>query len=116
MDEAAQQAADTARQDDALFTADGPTGGAVINGRAREAVPLANAGGLTDDVQRMQAFLKDHPHVTWLRPGMAGVTDQTATWIETDADPRIDGTPVTVSRFRLGHLVDYLKARFDGAP
>jgi hypothetical protein len=79
-------------------------------------VPLADAGRTPDDVKRMKEFLERHPHVTWLRPGMAGVTDQTATWIETDADPRIDGTPVTVSRFWLGHLVDYLEARFGGAP
>jgi len=82
----------------------------------REAVPLSEAGKRLGDVERMKAFLTRHPHVTWLRPGMAGVTVQTATWIETSADPRVDGTPVTVSRVWLGHLVDYLEARFEGAP
>jgi hypothetical protein len=82
----------------------------------RRAVPLAAAGRMPDDVQRMQEFLGRHPHVSWLRPGTAGVMDQTATWIETSADPRVDGTPVTVSRFWLGQLVDYLEARFSGAP
>jgi hypothetical protein len=70
-------------------------------------------GDLPDQVERMKAFLRRHPDVTWLRPGQAGVRDQTATWIEADADPAIDGTTVTVSREVLGHLVDYLEARFD---
>lgn len=75
-----------------------------------------DADGWQDDVERMREFLARHPGVTWLRPGQAGVTDQTATWIEADADPAIDGTPVTVSRFRLGHLVDYLEAKFERRP
>lgn len=83
--------------------------------RLHKAVPLADAGRMPDDVQRMHDFLERHPQVTWLRSGQAGVADQTATWIEADQDPRVDGMPVTVSRCRLGHLVDYLEARFDGA-
>jgi hypothetical protein len=77
-------------------------------------VPLAEAGGAPDHVKRMRALLKRHPEVTWLQPGQAGTAEPTATWIETDADPRIDGTPVTVSRESLGRLVDYLEAKFDG--
>jgi hypothetical protein len=84
--------------------------------RPTDPVPLTEAGGWRDDVARMQAFLKRHPEVTWLKSGQAGVTDPTATWIEADPDPAIDGTPVTVSRYRLGHLVDYLEARFDRRP
>jgi len=67
----------------------------------------------TDHVTRMQALQERHPHVTWLRPGQAGVSDHTATWIEASPDHRIDGTPVTVSRESLGQLVDYLMARLD---
>ena len=73
---------------------------------------LAAAGGSPDHVTRMTALLERNPHLTWLRPGQAGVSDPTATWIEADPDPRIDGTPVTVSRETLGMLVDYLEARF----
>ena len=65
-----------------------------------------------DNVKRMRAILATHGHVTWLQPGQAGVADHTATWIEASADPRIDGTPVTVSREMLGMLADYLEARF----
>jgi hypothetical protein len=86
-----------------------------MDGNRRPPAPPPEVSG-TDDVARMKAFLERHPEVTWLRPGQAGVTDQTATWIEVDADPRVDGTPVTVSRYRLGHLVDYLEARFDRRP
>jgi hypothetical protein len=85
-----------------------------MDGNRRRPVPLSEAGGWADEVTRMKAFLERHPQVSWLRPGQAGVPDHTATWIEADADPRVDGTPVTVSRYRLGHLVDYLMARFEG--
>jgi hypothetical protein len=71
------------------------------------------AGSWADEVTRMQEFIARHPEVAWLRPGQAGVPEHTATWIEADADPRVDGTTVTVSRYRLGPLVDYLVARFD---
>lgn len=65
-----------------------------------------------DNVKRMQAILARHKHVTYLRPGQAGVAHHTATWIEVDIeDPRIDGTPVTVSRTDLGPLCNYLEAR-----
>ena len=65
-----------------------------------------------DSVERMRAFLERHPHVTWLRPGQAGVAEHTATWLEADADPRIDGASVTVS-WPLALLVSYLEARLD---
>lgn len=73
----------------------------------------AASQGAPDHITRMRALLERHPHVTWLRPGQAGVRDHTATWLEIDGDPRINGTPVTVSRESLGHLVDYLIARLD---
>jgi len=76
-------------------------------------VPLGAAGGTPDHVKRMEALLERHKHVTWLRPGQVGVAWHTATWVEVDGDPRIDGTPVTVSRETLGLLVDYLIARLD---
>lgn len=66
-----------------------------------------------DQVERMKAFKERHPHVSILMPGQAGVARPTATWIEADPDPRIDGATVTVSREILGHLLDYLEARFD---
>jgi hypothetical protein len=65
-----------------------------------------------DNVRRMAAILARHKHVTYLRPGQAGVPFHTATWIEADAeDPREDGTTVTVSRMDLGPLCSYLEAR-----
>lgn len=73
---------------------------------------LAMAGGAPDHVTRMAALIKRNPHVMWLKPGQAGVSEPTATWLEVDPDPRVDGTPVTVSRPTLGMLVDYLEARF----
>lgn len=66
-----------------------------------------------DQVRRMQQFRARRQHVSILMPGQAGVLRPTATWIEVDADPRIDGTPVTVSRDELRDLLDYLEARFD---
>lgn len=75
---------------------------------------LSMAGGAPDHVTEMREFLKRHPLVTYLKPGQAGVARHTATWLEVDADPAVDGTPVTVSRDYLGELVAYLKARFDG--
>jgi hypothetical protein len=84
-----------------------------MDANRRRPVPLSEAGGWTDDVARMQAFLARHPGVTWLRPvNAAGAPDpghpHTAVWEE-------DGTTVTAERVRLGHLVDYLEDRFDGA-
>jgi hypothetical protein len=67
--------------------------------------------GAPDHVTRMKALMKRHRGLAWLRPGQAGVAHHTATWLETSADHRIDGTPVTVSRETLGMLVDYLEAR-----
>ena len=65
-----------------------------------------------NNVRRMEALLARHKHVTYLRPGQAGVPFHTATWIEADAeDPREDGTTVTVSRMDLGPLCSYLEAR-----
>lgn len=65
-----------------------------------------------DNVRRMEAILARHRHVTYLKPGQAGVPHHTATWIEADPeDPRIDGTTVTVSREDLGPLCSYLEAR-----
>jgi hypothetical protein len=72
---------------------------------------LGESGGAPDHVTRMKELLRRHRHVTWLRPGQVGVALPTATWLEVDADPRIDGTAVTVSRETLGMLVDYLEAR-----
>jgi len=73
--------------------------------------PLSEAGGWADDVARMLAFLERHPEVTWLRPVRADDTlapglMQRATWEES-------GTTVTAEREHLGHLVDYLKDRFE---
>jgi hypothetical protein len=66
-----------------------------------------------DQVLRMREFRARHQHVAILQPGQAGVIKPTATWIEADPDPRIDGTAVTVSRDELRYLLDYLEARFD---
>jgi hypothetical protein len=75
--------------------------------------PAAEPTAVPDNVVRLAAILARHKHVTYLRPGQAGVPFHTATWIEADAeDPRIDGTPVTVSREDLGPLCNYLEARF----
>jgi hypothetical protein len=65
-----------------------------------------------DQVVRMGEFTRRYPFVSVLLPGQAGVTKPTATWIEADADPRIDGTPVTVVRDELRDLLDYLEAHF----
>lgn len=75
--------------------------------------PYSRAGGAPDHVKRMKALRERHPYVTFLKPGQAGVFEPTATWIEASADPRIDGTTVTVSRPTLGLLVDYLIAKLD---
>lgn len=66
-----------------------------------------------DHGRRLAEFRDRHPHVAVLLPGQAAVTVPTATWIEADPDPRVDGTPVTVSREMLAWLLDYLEARFD---
>ncbi len=73
----------------------------------------ASLAEVPDHGARLKAFRKAHGHVSILLPGQAAVTSPTATWIEADADPRVDGTPVTVSRETLGHLLDYLEACFD---
>lgn len=67
-----------------------------------------------DHVARMQALLKEinHPTLAVLMPGKAGVTRPTATWVESDPDPRADGTTFTASRETLSMLCDYLDARF----
>lgn len=75
-------------------------------------MPYAEAGGAPDHAARMKALLAANAHVSILMPGQAGVLKPTATWLEVDADPRVDGTPVTVSRETLGFLLDYLEARF----
>lgn len=79
---------------------------------------MAGPGGrqppadVPDNVTRMQAILARHRHLTYLRPGQAGVAHHTVTWIEVDIDdPTGDGTPVTVSRMDLGPLCSYLEAR-----
>lgn len=82
-------------------------------GPGRGQAPYSRAGGSPDHAKRMNAFKERHPHVTFLQPGQAGVAWPTATWIEVDVDPRIDGTTVTASREMLGHLLDYLIAKFD---
>jgi hypothetical protein len=65
-----------------------------------------------DNVTRMQAILDRHRHLTYLRPGQAGVAHHTVTWIDVDTeDAQGDGTPVTVSRMDLGMLCSYLEAR-----
>lgn len=84
-----------------------------MDGNQRRPVPLTEAGGWTDDVARMQAFLARHREVTWLRPVNAdGAPDpghpHTAVWKEGEAK-------VTAERLRLGHLVDYLEDRFGAA-
>ncbi len=71
-------------------------------------------GDTPDHAARMKAFREAHKHVSILMPGQAGVAKPTATWIEADPDPRVDGTTVTVSRETLGFLLDYLEARFGG--
>jgi hypothetical protein len=70
-------------------------------------MPTARA----DRAVKMRAILARHPHVSLLRPGEAGVAQHMATWIEVSADPRIDGTPVTLSRDSLSLLATYLEAR-----
>ena len=69
--------------------------------------------GAPDQVLRMQAFRARHQHVSILQPGQAGVLRPTATWLEVDQDPRVDGAPVTVSYDELRDLLNYLEARFD---
>lgn len=66
-----------------------------------------------DQVLRMREFRERHQQVSILLPGQAGVLRPTATWLEADADPRIDGAAVTVSYDELRDLLDYLEARFD---
>jgi hypothetical protein len=66
-----------------------------------------------DHAVRLAAFREAHKNVSILMPGQAGVLRPTATWIEADPDPRFDGATVTVSYEILGHLLDYLEARFD---
>jgi hypothetical protein len=68
-----------------------------------------------DQVKRMKAFKERHPHVSVLLPGQAGVARPTATWLEADADPRIDGAATTVQYDELRDVLDYLEARFDRA-
>jgi hypothetical protein len=68
---------------------------------------------MPDHVARMKAFRAAHQHVSILLPGQADVTRPTATWLEVDADPRVDGAAVTVRRETLGMLMDYLEACFD---
>jgi hypothetical protein len=71
-----------------------------------------------DHAARLKEILArlNHPTLAVLMPGQAGVTDPTATWIDADPDPRLDNTPVTVSRPTLGMLCDYLEARFGRRP
>jgi hypothetical protein len=66
-----------------------------------------------DQVERMKAFRARHPHVSILPPGQAGVNRPTATWLEADPDPRIDGAAMTVRYDELRDLLNYLEARFD---
>ena len=66
---------------------------------------------IPDHVAEMDEWRRRHRHVTWLRPGQAGVAEHTATWLEADADPAIDGAPVTVT-LPLGSLLAFLRARF----
>lgn len=83
-----------------------------MDGNRRPPVPLTEAGGWTDDVARMQAFLARHREVTWLRPVSAGIpgpdVPHKAVWKDGEAT-------VTAERLRLGHLVDYLEDRFGAA-
>jgi hypothetical protein len=84
-----------------------------MDGSRRHPVPLSQAGGAPDHAKRAaEEFKARHPHVSILMPGQAGVLEPTATWLEVDADPAIDGTPVTVPRPTLGMLMDYLEAKF----
>ena len=74
--------------------------------------PYEGAAEVPYIVKRMQPILERHRHLTYLRPGQAGVAHHTVTWIEVDIDdPTGDGTPVTVSRMDLGPLCSYLEAR-----
>lgn len=64
-----------------------------------------------DHAARAAEFVRRHRHVSVA----ATANGWTASWTEADADPRIDGTPMTATRDHLGHLLDYLEARFDRA-
>lgn len=73
-----------------------------------EIAPLADAGGAPDHAARAAGFVRRHPHVT-ITASRAGWE---ATWIEA-APGRSDGEVRRERREILGHLVDYLEARFD---
>jgi hypothetical protein len=69
--------------------------------------------GVPDQVLRLREFRARHPYVSVLLPGQAGVSQPTATWLEADPDPRIDGAAMTVPFDELRDLLNYLEARFD---
>lgn len=78
-----------------------------------ESLPeVPGVDGVPDQVLRMREFRVRCPYVSILMPGQAGVTRPTATWIESDPDPRIDGAAMTVPFDELRDLLDYLEARF----
>jgi hypothetical protein len=64
-----------------------------------------------DHAARAQAFAKRHPHVSIA----SGPSGWTATWLEACGGP-YDGETVIQSRELLGHLMDYLEARFGPEP
>lgn len=65
-----------------------------------------------DHAARAAEFVRRHGHVSIT----ATAEGWTAAWVEADPDPRIDWEPMRATRDLLGHLVDYLEARFDRRP
>jgi hypothetical protein len=68
----------------------------------------------TDHVVRMHEFVRRHPHVSVTSPRINGTGEFVAAWVEVSADPAHDGVAEKISHERLGFLMGYLEARFDG--
>jgi hypothetical protein len=68
----------------------------------------------TDNVVRMQAFVKRHPHVSITSPRINGTSEFIAAWVEASPDPRQDGVVEKIGHECLGFLMGYLEGRFDG--
>lgn len=67
----------------------------------------------TDNVARMRAFIRRHPHVAILTPRTSGTGQFLAVWTEASPDPAEDGATVKIGHERLSFLMGYLEGRFD---
>ena len=70
--------------------------------------PLGPVTGAPDHAVRAREFVEKHPHVS-IRVTPDGWM---ASWTETGPAAREDGSETVERREILGHLVDYLQARF----